>query len=497
MRKTGYRYVSAADKLEEAKELHSRGLEATGKEQGQLLTAAEDTYNMILNKKFGEPVVFYFLGMLYCQKGYHGLGAFLLEECVRHMPEQGDAWNNLGICYHREQNREKALECFEMAASLVPEGAGDIWANVASLYINMGQPDECIKHANKALIADPGNALAMWHKALGMLEKQDWANGWDIYGARLERGANCPIALRNYSGDPEAVTPWWDHDAGAGLVVIHGEQGLGDEVMFASVIPHLAASYGSTEFVFECAPNMHGLMDRSFAGIPNITVHGTHEVDGHEWLKKGEVVDGKIALGTIPKTLRRKNEDFPGTPYLIPDPSIAKSFRKRFDKMGPRPKIGIAWQGGVQRTRIDLRSMMPDTLVPILKLDADFISLQYTSDAGDVLKEFQTDTGLHIHHWKKGAGGKDMEAKAALISELDLVVSVCQTCIHMAGALGTPTWVLVPAAPAWRYGVAGDMPWYNSVELKRQQPGDPWDILVGSVAFELEQWLRERRGRGA
>jgi|TARA_Y100000034_G_scaffold128412_1_gene182936 hypothetical protein len=489
----GYRYQSANERLEMAKETHSKAMDSSDpKVVHELMTQAENLYNSILNKKFDEPILLYFMGLLYCQKGFHGLGALILHRCLETMPELGDAWNNLGICYYREYQIDQAASCFEKAAELLPDGRADIYANMAGLFINRNKPQTCIDWANKALIEEPGHPIGRWNKALGQLELQDWANGWDNYEARLEPRSGCPIALRNYADEPGEMTPWWDGKSD-GLVVIHGEQGVGDEVMFATCIPELAEKYPGVEWVVESAPIMHDLLERSFADLPTVTVFGTHHVDGHEW-KNGRKVDYKVALGSLPRTIRRKDEDFPGTPILIPSPKLKREFRQKFAKMKDRPKVGIAWQGGVQKTRIDLRSVMPDDLIPILQQDADFISLQYTDDAQRILQEFEKDTGLHLHHWKHGAGPDDMEAKAALISELDLIISVCQSAIHIGGAVGTPTWVMVPSGAAWRYGIKGNMPWYNSVTLKRQLEGDPWAILIGQLAGEFTEWRKGWKG---
>jgi hypothetical protein len=279
------------------------------------------------------------------------------------------------------------------------------------------------------------------------------------------------------------MTPWWDGKS-KGLVVIHGEQGLGDEVMFSTCIPDAIET--GAELVFECSPRMKELFTRSF---PDIRVIGTHRLDGSEW-RDGRKVDYKVALGSLPKFWRRSEDAFPGSPYLKPDPRKVRYWRKRLAQLGPRPKIGIAWQGGAHTTRMDLRSIMLPLWKDILSEDADFISLQYTKAATREVQEMKDDHGIQIYHWKEAAEAKCMDDYAALESCCDLVISVCQTAIHLAGGLGVPCWCLTPSGPAWRYGVTGNMPWYDSVDLIRQKPGEDWGPVLAEVSRRMDDFLR-------
>jgi ADP-heptose:LPS heptosyltransferase len=150
-----------------------------------------------------------------------------------------------------------------------------------------------------------------------------------------------------------------------------------------------------------------------------------------------------------------------------------------------RPNIGIAWQGGVETTRFAARSFPPETYLPMMgAVDANWISLQYDTTAQECVDRVRANHGVKIHHWPEAVEAIDKVTKknrniddlVALISRLDLVVSVCQTAVHIAGALGVPCLCLTTSEPSWRYGVGGrgeneDMPWYGSVKLIRQERG--------------------------
>jgi hypothetical protein len=220
-----------------------------------------------------------------------------------------------------------------------------------------------------------------------------------------------------------------------------------------------------------------------------VLVHGTHETDGRDW-RGGQKVDYKCALGSLPKILGLNTaQDFSGIPFLRADPELTSFYAKRLQSLGDKPKIGIAWQGGVQKTAVHLRSIPLAEWLPVLGQDATFVSLQYTDSAVQELLAFSAATGISIHHWVEAAKGEGMEEQAALISELDLVITVCQTAYHVAGGLGIPCWVLTPKKCSWREGITGNMPWYESVDLIRQND-DPWAHVLNRTADLLKQVLR-------
>ena len=465
------RKVSAQSVLDEAIKYH----------HNRDLKKAEALYHDILNNNIGQPVVLYFLGTLAMERGQFGMGICLLEYVVKAQPDLGEAWNNLGLCYRAVNDFDSCREKLEEALKRLP--IADIPMNISSTYINEGQPLKCIEWCDRALAIDPNHLKAQWHKALALLEMQNWKKAWPLHEVRLKEGAaSHDIAKRNYHG-PEGQTQWWDGGSGE-FVVIHGEQGVGDEIMFASCIPDALES--NSRFVLECSPRLQGLMQRSF---PDIDVRGTDATDGHEWIPELGKPDKKTALGSLPKFYRTTPEDFPGTPFLKPDPKRVQEWARRFEaKEFTKPKIGIAWQGGVVKTRVDLRSIFPEQLIPILKQDAHFISLQYTADGEGHVDDLRSG-GFDVHYYSE-AQAQDIDDVAGLIASLDLVITVCQTAVHIAGGLGVECWCLTPSKPSWRYGVVGNMPWYNSVDLIRME-GEDWTPVIEKTAKRLEKWIED------
>lgn len=454
-----------------------------GKQVPKNLEYAWMAFNKILDKNLGNPTLTYCLGSICFEQGWLGLAIQLLSLATEGDPTFGEGWNNLGNAYRANGMIDEARECFIKAATISPE-ISFIPSNIAGTYLNNGTPQAALEWAEKALKINPAEKQAKWHKALALLEMRQWAEGWDCHEVRLEGGANHNIADRNYSGDPLNPTPWWDGKS-PGLVAVHGEQGLGDEIMFGSCISDMLKIPG-VRVIFEPSPRSHTLFTRTF---PDVSVHGTHKVNGVEWVAKEGRPDFKIAMGSLPKFFRRRDEDFPGTPFLKASDVKRRDYRDRLDKLGDKLKVGIAWQGGVESTAVYYRSLHLQQMLPILKNDATFVSLQYTPDAQENIAEFKAETGIEIVHWADAAQGKVLDDLVALIAELDIVISVCQTAIHIAGALGKECWVLTPSRPSWRYGIEGEkMPWYNSVSLFRQD--GEWEPVIETVGEKLANYRR-------
>ena len=171
--------------------------------------------------------------------------------------------------------------------------------------------------------------------------------------------------------------------------------------------------------------------------------------------------------------------------YLKADSARTEKWRRRLEDLGPGRKIGLSWTGGVRKTGRGLRSLTLDRFLPLLSLpDTQFISLQYTPDAEKQVEQFSKAHRISLHHWPEAID--DYEETAALVSAVDLVVSVCTSVVHLCGALHRPAWVLAPFSPEWRYGFRGaSMPWYPSVRIFRQERFGDWEQVLADVQAEL------------
>jgi tetratricopeptide (TPR) repeat protein len=389
-------------------------------------------------------------------------------ELARCPPE---VYNDLANCLVYLQRNDEALEVFEdlvrrYPRSLVPR------LGYANALFQLGRFDEAGVQYDLIRAREPDNYFVHWNRALLLLQRHRFEEGWQCYERRL---------LTLTDNHPRVFPfPRWRGEPLAGkTVLVYAEQGLGDEIMFASCLEEFAALAGRT--IVECNPKLAAIFARSF---PAMTVLAAEERAIPSWMGRLDGVDFQVAGGSLPGVFRRTADRFPGRPFLKADPAKVARWRRELDRLGDGPKVGISWRGGSVRTRTVARSIGLADWAPILDVPAcHFVSLQY-GDVAEEVRELNAGGRRRVTLWQEALD--DYDETAALVCALDLVVTVCTALVHLSGALGQRSWVLVPSIPEWRYGLEGDrMPWYGSVELIRQPREEPWAPTLARVGGRL------------
>ena len=423
-------------------------------------------------------------------EAYNALGASWLElgdaeraitqfeKAVAARPDFAPAHNNLGYLLLRERgDNERGTAHIETALRLAPHD-DNVWCNYTIVLGRQGRLDEAIAVCNRLLAARPDMHEARLNRALALLRLGRFEQAWADYEARKQ-------ARSNYIPRPFRFPEWRGESLAGKSILIYAEQGLGDEIMFASCLPDLLHVAGRC--VLECSPRLERIFHRSF---PAVLVHGATQSDPDTgWLAHAGRIDCQIAAGSLPGHFRRQWSDFPRhAGYLHADASRVAHWRERLAALGAGAKIGVSWRGGMASTRRELRSMQLIDLAPVLKTEGcEFVSLQYGDCSGE-LAALASAHGITVHHWQHAID--DYDETAALVSALDLVISVQTAVVHLGGALGKPVWVMVPAAPEWRYLQSGEaMPWYPSVRLLRQSQRGDWTPVIARVAQDLAQFV--------
>jgi tetratricopeptide (TPR) repeat protein len=396
------------------------------------------------------------------------------SEAVVADPGSYEANLALGFAHYKLHEPEQALGYYDVAGRIRSDDA-EFYYNRGLAFQDLARLPEAFEDYERAIARQPRYPLALFHRSLARLLTGDFERGWDDYEARR-------MNLRDFPQRPTAL-PQWDGLPLAGrTLLVRREQGLGDEIMFASMLPQVIPSAGHC--ILECEPRLVALFRRSF---PSATVFPA-ELDQRLPADIASLgPDVEVFAGSLPRFLRRSLADFPRHDgYLKADPERVAYWRERLSSLGRGPKIGISWSGGVRKTRRPLRSIPLDKWLPILRVpEVRFVSLQYTKEAHAETAEIRDRHGIAIEHWQEAID--DYDETAALVTALDLVVSVCTSVIHLGGALGQPVWVMAPRVPEWRYGFTGDrMPWYPSVRIFRQTAFAEWDPVISTVAAELE-----------
>lgn len=377
----------------------------------------------------------------------------------------------LAFAYHKVHEPQRALECLAAAQSMRPADARFHDLRGAVLQ-ELGRLPEALEDYERAIVLEPDFKLAAFHRGLARLLTGDLDRGWQDY------------ELRHSVRRRDSALPRWDGSPLAGrTLLVYREQGLGDEIMLASLFGELIAAAGHC--IIECDPKLQPLFARSFAGATVFASLPDRELPA---ALAGRKIDVEIPAGTLPRFFRRRLSDFPRhAAYLRAEEVRIAHWREQLANLGPGLKVGLSWTGGVRKTRRALRSIALERWLPLLRLPAaHFVSLQYTPEAAGEVARLQAQHAVRIHHWDEAIS--DYDETAALVCALDLVLSVCTSVVHLCGALGQRAWVLAPYSPEWRYGLQGQtMPWYPSVRILRQPTFGEWEPVLEEAAMGLRR----------
>jgi tetratricopeptide (TPR) repeat protein len=419
------------------------------------------------------PELRYNLGRAYWHRGNYPAAEQALRDVTRLAPEIIDAAVDLGKVLYETGRAEEAVEQMRSVLQRNPERP---LAHVSLGFAleTMGEFDQAMACYEKALALDANDIQAHVNRGVLRILTGDFERGWPEYEWRVRTEE----LVASYGRFP---FPRWDGSPLAGrTLLVHAEQGLGDEIMYGSCVPELIAQAGHC--VIECADKLQPLFARSF---PQATVRGMAKGDAAEWLKDVPAIDVQIPAASLPLHLRRKAADFPrDRPYLTADAGKIANWRARLGKLPGGLKIGLSWRGGVPLTGNVLRSIPLERMLPVLQQEGvSFVSLQYGEARGD-LDRLARLHDISIEHWQEAIDS--YEETAALMCALDLTITVCTAVVHLGGALGRPVWTMAPLKPEARYGVSGDtMPWYGSVRMFRQPAYADWDSVIARVSREL------------
>ena len=440
---------------------------------GQVLTA-------YLNENPACDEGLFLYGRLMLEQDSAAIAALVYERLTA--SDREPRWQNylnLGKCWDHLNEPERAESCYLRALELDPNNQAGLVA-LGTNYVQQYRSDEAVEVCEKALALYPQAQWAESSLGFALLQQREWGAGWDAYEAGYGklRWRN----ERNYTGEPR----WQGKKSKSERIAVHGEQGLGDQIAGLEPLNDLARD--CTVASLEVSPKLLGLAKRSF---PDIDVYGTLGEAQLEW-PASKQINAHAGLFSIHKHYRRKESDYAGNPYLIADPQRRVQWRALFDSMGDRPKVGIAWSGGIGVTQRTARCAALEEWTRILRQDCDLISLEYKDRTADI-EAIKRRRKIEIHDFPWATRTDNYDDTAALVAELDLVITVPTAVVHLAGSLGVPVWCMVHPRPNIHYCATGDsIAYYGSTRLYRRGSDDDWSSTVGRVAADLKQFLGER-----
>ncbi len=422
------------------------------------------------------------LGILAAQQHDYPQAKRAYERATALDPANAQGWLGLGQAWFYAEDYGQAIASYLRGLSLDPS-AKQGWSNLGTCYFHQLDLDRAAACYERALAIDPEFGDAHWARANLWLLQGDYGRGLPEFEWRWRS----VLPSRSLGGQV-----WRGEPLQGETLLVYTQCGLGDLLQFARYLP-LAAQRGARVIVEVPPP-----MVRLTAAIPGVV----------QVIPKGDRLpdtDYHIACMSLPHRMTTSLETIPtAIPYLS---ATASDWRPEFTAAiapdRPRLRVGIAWASGYQaiidgerdyRTRSsDVRSFVKYLAQPGVQLH----SLQVGHNGGDLeaLPGFGSDRPL-VHDWRDHL--HDLADTAALIAALDLVICVDTSVAHLAGALGKPTWLLVPWLPNWRWLLdRADSPWYPTMRLFRQpRPGD-WDAVLSEVATALQQFTRGRQSNSA
>ncbi|HXE53972.1 MAG TPA: tetratricopeptide repeat protein [Tepidisphaeraceae bacterium] len=379
--------------------------------------------------------------------------------------DAADAYVNLGLATQEQGKLSEAEAMYRRAIELQPNLV-DAHNNLGIVLWEQGRADEAAEAYRAALAAKPMDAKARFNLGLLQLAIGDFASGWENHEARFE--ANPQLIISKF---PQ---PLWDGSDPAGKrILVQCEQGFGDTFQFIRYAPLLADR--GARVIVRCPPELRRLLSGQ-RGIEQVISTGDAipEFDAHVPLLSLPRLFG-TTIGTIPAHV----------PYLKADPEQVAQWRVRLAKEPGQMKVGLVWAGR-PRQRVDQnRSVPPQILAPLADAsELTWVSLQ--KDRTELLPD-----EFHVIDWTSELA--DFADTAALISALDLVMSIDTGVAHLSGALGKPTWVLLMHIPDWRWMLGGsESAWYPTMRLFRQPVAGDWETPVRQMAELLLAWHHVR-----
>jgi tetratricopeptide (TPR) repeat protein len=367
---------------------------------------------------------------------------------------------NAAISLLARENFDDALASLRRAATLAPDHA-QVLNTLGNVLRMRGEIDEALDLHRRAKDADPQSANAEFSLGYLQLLRGNYEDGWRGYEAR---GKIKGIVQKVIPG------PMWDGSDLAGKrIVVHYDQGLGDTLQFVRFVPQIKSRRGHV--ILYCQDSLRRLLQGQ-CEVDQV-------IDSEQSLPQ---YDLRVPISSLPYLLKTTLATIPAqVPYLTPDPALVEHWRQRLQG-DSRLKVGLAWAGNPNRMGDRERSMQLQTLAPLAQVpNARFFSLQKGPAAAQAIAP---PPGMDLVDWSEQL--TDFADTAALVANLDLIITVDTAAAHLAGALARPTWVMLQLSPDWRWLLdRTDSPWYPTATLFRQPAFGAWDQVVKKLPHSL------------
>lgn len=500
------------------------------------LSQAETLYRSILARDPDHPRALHNLGVVALRMGHPNAAESLLRRAIARAPEMAEAYSNLGLSLAGQDRGREARVAFEQAVTLRPDFA-DAWSNLAILDQNEADTPAAVRHFRRARDADPDRAaiaanlgavlieagevdegLEILERILPRLQHSapihfNLGKGWFLLGAlpaaigsfrqaiALDPGfadahhtlAHALLAAgqlaegwreyewrwraKRFRVPPRdfAIPRWTGDDLEGRRILVWSEQGVGDKLLFAGLLPELVAQ--GCEVTVEIEERLVALFRRSF---PEINVVARR--DASDLALNPREFDVQAPIGDLPRYLRPSLDGFrPLGAYLAPDKGRTRDLRKKYQR-NRAPLIGVAWASRSPK------GIPLEAFAPMLRLPgARWVSLQY-GEHGDEIARVNKSLNIEIAEDTTIDAIADFDGSVAQAAALDAVITIRNATLYTAAGLGLPTFALTPAEPDWRWLGCDHSPWHETVRLYRQDRTG-YEAGLSRMTSDVKFWL--------
>jgi len=483
-------------------------------QQGRLYEA-QSLYSKVLATDNTNVLALTNLGSISFQLGDYQRSLQLNRVALQIEPRNTDALYNQGRTFHEIEDWDLAVSNYKACLKQKPDHKNCL-ENLAALLLSLGDYEAGLPFAQKLV------RIVQNHKSLRLLGQcligqGDYQQGYKIYNDALRNSPARPelryitaisnlkkgefrsgwldFHLRWSTGDflgsnkpkPIPVKRWYGESLVDKYLFVSSEQGIGDEVMYASCLKDLQEL--AENVALECDSRLVDIYNRSFPGVKTIPLFKDDSSAQIDWTK----FDYTCSIADLPQFLRLTKDSYKVEPWLAPDEDKKRDWSDRLEAL-PGLKIGISWFGGSADRDKAKRSIELGQLVKVFdSLKVSLISLQYSAVIDEVVAVSGRSKNI-VSVMENLDCRNDIDSLVSLIDGLDLVITVDNATAHFAGSVGTPVWLLLPLVSDWRWLESDTSSyWYENMRLFRNESSNNWNAVVSELSTALTEFIPEKR----
>jgi tetratricopeptide (TPR) repeat protein len=381
------------------------------------------------------------------------------SHAIKLKPNFAEAWCNKGNSLHYLKHYQESIYCYDQAILLKPDYA-EAWSNKGNTLHQLKRFNDSLSHFDRAIELKPDYSDSYWHKSLTKLLLGDFSEGFSLYRYRWKKTNSHKLRHQNI---PELLSL---DDVSNKKILVWCEQGFGDSIQFSRYVPSLAQM--GSDVTFEVQESLVSLLTPVFPCV------APFESESDVFF------DYQIPLLNLPCLFKTHINNVPKPTFFDIPESVIYEWRQKLSLSREKLNIGVAFSGNPTHANDHLRSMNPSCLRKFLDFGKIFlIQKQFTDSDRQFLAQFPEVIFLENELLV-------FFDSAAVVCNMDLIVSVDTSLIHLAGSLNKDAYLMLPWCPEWRWLLdVSDSPWYPSIKIFRQHSPDDWDSVVNQICLEL------------